>query len=153
VLLIAEPPNLAIWSLVVATVGSMIAQWVSQFIKGHEERKAEEQRHNWELRDRQETLKYREETSAAMAQTNATIGAAATQINDGIHRVETKAEVAYETANHVNSKIANIAKVALKTRQDVEDRNVTLIRQDIFNLFHLHRNRPPEPDDDGKQKS
>jgi prophage DNA circulation protein len=151
------PPAAAVWVLLISTTGAIFSRIVMQVLKSHDNYRKEEQRHRFEAEDRAANAQFRIATAESLAQSaqfrrdmtetmqknNVSLGAAATQINDGIHRAEVKAEVAYETANHINAKLAGLAKTALKLRQEEEDSNVKLIRDDILNLFHHVVRTPP----------
>lgn len=96
--LIADSSSLALWSVVVTSAAGLAAQ----LIKMYSDSRREERRHKWDVEAADTAAKAREKLQLGIAENTELTREAAT-----------KAELAYDTANHVNAKIARIAEVAL----------------------------------------
>jgi hypothetical protein len=124
-LVVDSAGNLALWGIVVTSVAGLVAQ----ILKARAEAQREERQHQFLQEDREQA----EATRRALLH--------GLEENAGLTRgVSDKADLAFETANHVNEKIASLASAALALDRATAQRDTDLIRGDI-----ARGNDPPEP--------
>lgn len=114
--LIPDGGTIALYGLCITTLAGIL----TQFMRAREERDRDERRHRFDKEDREAAAAARATLQRSLEE-NTTLTRAASS----------KADLAYETANDVNVKIATIAAAALLQDRATADRNTAAIRQDI----------------------